>query len=238
MIYRAVLFSLFLLSVTSYGQSVTKLDNWYKITMNTYRGYLHYVVTEEPEVYTTALEFKLKTSSEIVTYTAEIKSHKDKYLTPVSFHIKGKEKGSDFLFHGTVVKKGDSLFWQTDRFDKTIATLFPTLTDWNLFYLVTTFSYKEKGDLLHFNSMEISELNYKENHILRYEKDETIMPGKHKIKTKKVVHNGDGIGESSFWIDDRNRLVMFSIDNYKNYILVDKEHIRLKDFEENTIPGK
>lgn len=233
MLHRIIYLLLPLLAVGSYGQSVTRLDNWYKVTMNNYYGYLHYTVTEEPEVYITALEFRLKISAEIISYTAEIKSHKDKYLTPVSFRVKGKEKEADFLFDGTVTKKGNSLFWQIDRFDKTIATQFPTLTDWNLFYLLTTFSYKEKGDLLHFNSMEISELHYKENHVLRYEKDDIIMPDKQEIKTRKVVHSGDGIGESSFWIDDKNRLVMFSIDNYKNYILVNKESISLKDFEEN-----
>jgi len=160
----------------------------------------------------------------------------DLFLTSKSFHIKGtaddQSDSKEFKFSGVITQHNDELHWELKDNDDIIITKKPTIVDWNLYHILTTLDYSKKGKILEFNSMEISELNYKENHYLEYTKDEVITINGKEILTKKIIQNGDGIGESSYYLDAQNNLVKISIDNYKNYIKCKKEDIDFAYFEQ------
>lgn len=229
------------LSVISsfYGQP--KMESWYNLDIEDLEGYFHVLVEETPNALLSTFEIKIKVDGEIISYTTEVNSKKDLYLTVNSFTTKNirntNSKMHENVTTGKVTKVGDDLKWIIDQENITheksiMETKQPTVIDWDLFYILTQLDYSKKGRILDFNSMEISELNYKEDHHLDYIGDETITIKGKKILVKKVTHNGGRIGESTYWIDAHNNLVKASIDNRKHFIKCTKEEIDFSPFKD------
>ena len=64
---------------------------------------------------------------------------------------------------------------------------------------------------------KIEELHYKPTHQIEYLKDEIIQIGKNKINAKRVIHTGERIMGSTYWLDQNNQIVKFAMDDYKMY---------------------
>lgn len=222
-----------LISLCSYGQINT--ESWYKIEMRGGKGYLHYRIQEDSLSINTTLNFKFKVDEGLMYYEAKMISDKDPFLTIKSFTIEGttdNPSSSDtFTISGTVTKSDDELHWDINNSDSKKVTKNNTIADWNLYYVLTTLDYSAKGKILEFNSIEISEVNYKENHFLEYTGDEIVVIDNKEVLAKKITHNGDGIGESSYYLDSKNNLIKISIDNSKNYIKCNKEDIDFTYFK-------
>lgn len=220
--------------VTFYAQN--KVDYWYKTEIKDYKGYLHYTVNEDSLLYKTEVDFRIKVDSSLFYHNIKINSEKDSFLTVKSFKLRGTTDNfpnpDEFTLSVNVTKDNDYLYWKAnERDDVTIETMRPTVADMNLFYVITKLDYSKKGTILEFNLIEISELNYKEKHILEYKEDEMLLINNKEILTKKITHNGEGIRESTYWLDSENNLIKISIDNYKNYIKCNKEDINLQYYK-------
>lgn len=230
-----VFLSLFILivSLTVFGQ--TKLDNWYKVEIDEYQGYFNYSVEENPNSILTSFVFKLKIDENLLYYKAKLTNEKDSFLTVKSFDLEGTTDNlrnpEIYTIAGTVTSADEYLYWKAPAINYSKTTKQPTIVDWNLFHVMTTLDYSKKGIILEFNSMEISELNYKENHTLEYVSDEIIEIEGKKVKARKITHTGDRIGESTYWVDFDNNLVKISIDNSKNFIKCKKEAINLEEYK-------
>lgn len=222
--------TLFMLITSLSAYCQIKTESWYKFGTSKGKGYLHYKVQEDSLSINTTLDFKFKIDGELLYFNAQLVNEKDDYLTAKSFDIKGF--ADDVLtLSGTVHKEGNNEIWNVNGEDDEIKTKGLTIVDWNLFYILTTLDYSKKGELLKFNSMEISELNYKENHFLTYISDEVLLIDGIEVQAKKITHNGEGIQESTYWLDAKNNLVKISIDNRKNYIKCSKKAISFQDYK-------
>ncbi len=231
-----ILIILFILNIfsTCFGQ--TKTDNWFKLKSNTVKGYLHYIIEEDSlSVYTT-FEAKFKVDNTLLYYKAQLNNKKDSFLTVKSFTLEGTTDDihtqNKFKLTGIVNSDKKHSKWKvrTNKRSREFETKQQTIVDWNLFHFLTLLNYSEKGKIIKFNSMEISELNYKENHYLEYLEDETLFIDGKEILTRKITHNGEGIGESTYWLNFENKLIKISIDNKKNYFRCDKKDINFKEF--------
>lgn len=230
---KAILFFfIFSITFTTFGQ--TKIDNWYKVEIDEYKGYFNYSVEENSDSIQTSFDFKLKIKDRLYFYKAKLNNQNDSFFSVKSFVLEGTTDNripTTYTISGTVSSDEIYSYWKVPEINYEKTTKQPTVVDWNLFPILTTLDYSKKGIILKFNSMEISELNYKENHYLEYLSDETILIDGKKIKARKITHNGDGIGESTYWVDFDNNLIKISIDNYKNYTKCKKEDINFKELK-------
>jgi hypothetical protein len=199
---------------------------------------MHYVVQEDSSNYYISTDLKLKTEDgEIIFFNIKSVNDKDKYLTvkKLSMETNG-ERGSEVCdIHGTVTWQNDLLFWNfsgenTRHIQK--ETKYPTVNFFDIFFLLTRLDYSRMGRLLEYNSMETDEFNYKEGHYIDYVENSVLEIDKEELRLRKVIINGDGIGESSYWLDENNRLIKISIDNYKNIVRCKKENIDFDVFNE------
>lgn len=210
----------------AYSQT-TVMDNWYKSQEK--NTFINYVVTKTDSTFSIKLKAITEEDSGRRQFTITINNENNKYLTAKSFNISADDfKNKNFKdFSGSIERKNDSLLWKMNdkrRFTDTI-----TIDNLSLWYLITTLPTAKTGRLLDFSSMEILEFNYKENHHLDYIADEILNIQNKKINTKKITQNGNGIGESSFWLDENNRLVQIAVDNKQPIILIDEPEIALKN---------
>lgn len=220
------------LGFSNFAQKIT--DNWYKIESEDFKGYMHYVVEEDFISYKTMLDLKIKVEKKLIVYNANIESNKDSLMSVKSFVINGTTDDripEPFTFSGTVNSEEEYSYWNINEGEEQRITKNPTIADWNLFQVLTTLNYKQKGKILEFNAMEISELNYKENHYLEYVEDEVLKINGKDVEARKITHNGDRIGETTYWVDFDNKLVKISIDNEKNYTKCEQKDINFKYFE-------
>lgn len=217
---------------TSFAQE--KIDNWFKVEIDEYKGYFNYSVEKSSENIVTNFDFKLKIDAVLYFYKAELYNKNDLFLSVKSFVLEGTsddKSPTTSTLSGTVTSDDTYSYWKVPESNYQKTTKQPTIVDWNLFYVLTTLDYSKKGVVLRFNSMEISELNYKENHYLEYVEDETIVIDGEKVKVRKIIHKGDRIQGSTYWVDFDNNLVKISIDNSKNFTKCKKEAINFEIFK-------
>jgi len=218
-------------SVFSQGKQV--FEAWYTyIQEDSFDGYMHLIAIENRDSYNLSVQLKVKTAdNELIFYDMATTNLKDEYLTVKKFSAKMNGEGGErvFGFNGEIEKEDDMLKWKITNKENlkniSIETKYPTVDYFSMFYLLSKLDYSEKGRILSYNSMETSELNYKENHHVDYLEDEIIDVEGEKIKTKKITINGDGIGESTYWLNEKNELVKAAVDNYKIMQKCKKEDI-------------
>jgi len=235
-----VLYIVILTTFFSYSQT-TIIDNWYKSDKpDEQNAFFNYKVIETDSSYITSIESKAEKKGVKYSFNGIIKNKKDEFKTTKSFSFNntindnGKEKKQALA--GFVENKNDSLLWVLEFNDRKKSRYSDSqvISNLTLWHVLTTLNLDKKGRLLDFNSMEITELNYKKNHHLDYVDDEVLVINGKEINTKKVTQNGDGIRESTFWLDNENRLVKISIDNYKTLIICDDAEIK-KATNNNTL---
>lgn len=238
---RLIAIVVILLSTLSVSFGQTKMDSWFKFKNESVEGYLHYKVEEDSMFTTTFVDSKFKRGDGVMCYAAIIKNKKDSLMTVESFEITGTtddiHNPQQIKFAGHLRSKEDAQVWTAKVNDGNaleIETQYPTIANWNLFYLMTLLDYSKTGRILEFNSMELPELNYKKNHYLEYLEDEEILINGNKIQARKITHNGDRSGESTYWLDMNNKLVKISIDNRKNFEKCKKEDIELDKYKITT----
>lgn len=233
-LYKLTFFVLLLFPVCSFSQTRLVMDEWYKYTAK-YTGYMHYVVHEDSSHYYISSDIKLKVEDEVIFFNVQSVNHKDKYLTVKELSMKTNGEGGSIVYdiHGTVTRQGDSLFWDFSGENvrrRQKKTKYPTVNFFDTFFLLTTLDYSQKGRLLEYNSMETDELHYKENEYIDYVEDSVMVVDDREVRVRKVTINGDAIGESTFWLDENNRLIKISIDNYKDQERCKKEDIDFNIF--------
>lgn len=229
-------FVLFPLSISSQDKLVS--ESWYTYeSEDDFKGYMHFQIMQDNDLYYIATQARVKTDDGIIIFDMKSTNLKDKYLTikDFSFHTNGEGGDRMYRINGIVDRVGDSLVWNVSGEgglrEITKVTEYPTVDFFSMFFLLTKLDYSKKGRILLFNSMETDELNYKKNHYVDYLEDEVLTIKGKKINTKKLIIDGDGIGESTYWIDEKNDLVKAAIDNYKIMTKCNKEDIDFDLYE-------
>lgn len=206
----------------------TIIDNYYQSEKDK-NNFLNYKVVETNSEYSITLNSSSKDNSMSFNLRSNTKKNALKTLKSCVFSLMQSRNDSKetIKMYVNVEEKNDSLIWtmKNENRIKSKHSTNNTIDNITLWFILTTLNMENKGRILEFNSMETIELNYKENHHLDYVADETLNINGKEIKTKKITQNGDGIRESTYWVDQNNKLVKISIDNYKNLILCSKEDI-------------
>lgn len=232
----------------------TVLDDWYYLEHKSLKSYVNYTIVENENNFELNFEGKYKSDSIIHFLKGKLNYNKDEFLTVQSFEVNCSGDGrkpKEYLFSGTVNATDTELNWIVDDFwnvtihngensrfqlqnvKKEYITLKPVISNLNLLHFISRQSFSQKGDKVNFNSVEIGcGLNYKKNHSLIYAKDDVLVFGKDSTVTKKIIHKGDGIAPSTYWLDKNSKVIKYTLDGYSMYDIIPRENI---DFSEFTI---
>ena len=192
-------------------------NDWYKVDISPYKGYMNYQVLQINDTLITKASLQIRKENDKINYEIKLTNLNDSILTPIDYDVKLFEGGMHYEINGRVNRTNYEFEWENNINEKLLKTSNNTLTSINLFYFVTKQNYKKKGIIKRFNSLEIEELHYKQTDQIEYLKDEIIQIGKNKINAKRVIHTGERIMGSTYWLDQNNQIVKFAMDDYKMY---------------------
>ncbi|WP_282630424.1 hypothetical protein [Empedobacter sedimenti] len=216
-INNIIVYLLLLLPACTFSQKIIQND-WYKVDISPYKGYMNYQVLQINDTLITKATLQIKKENDKINYEIKLTNLNDSILTPIDYDIKLFEDGKHYEINGKVNRTNYEFEWLNNINEEVLKTSNNTFTSINLFYFVTKQNYKKKGIIKRFDSLEIEELHYKPIHQIEYIKDEVIQVGKNKINTKRIKHTGERIMGDTFWLDQNNQIIKFAMDDYKMYI--------------------